>query len=156
MGSRSRAGAIFCLRRRSLKNKLHVAPCCGVTSSSAKEPFCQTFSRMASAPPEKLLLQRSQSRSHFQRSHNPTKQAHSQCHAYLAKSLTPHFTRYSLNIYRDAMPSESIGSYGSGRHKDCIQYLRCKRNSAFDAAIAFRALLRLNMKVARICQIAIQ
>ena len=52
MGSRSRAGAIFCLRRRSLKNKLRAAPCCGFTSSSAKEPFCQTFSRTASAPPE--------------------------------------------------------------------------------------------------------
>ena len=28
---------------------------------SAKEPFCQTFFRTASAPPEELLLQRSQS-----------------------------------------------------------------------------------------------
>ena len=74
MESRSRAGAIFCLRRRSLKNRLRAAPCCGFTSSSAKEPFCQTFSRTASAPPEKLLLQRSQSRSHFQRSQSPAKQ----------------------------------------------------------------------------------
>ena len=51
-GDRSRVGAIFCLRRRSLKNELRAAPCCGFTSSSAKEPFCQTFSRTASAPPE--------------------------------------------------------------------------------------------------------
>ena len=40
-----------------------------------KELFCQTFSRTASAPLEELLLQRSQSRSHFQRSQSPTKQA---------------------------------------------------------------------------------
>ena len=73
MGRRSRAGAIFYLCRRSLKNELRAAPCCGFTSSSAKEPFCQMFSRTASAPPEKLLLQRSQS--HFQRSQSPAKQA---------------------------------------------------------------------------------
>ena len=78
IGSRSRAGAIFCLRRRSLENELRAVPCCGFTSSSAKEPFCQTFSKMASAPPEKLLLQRSQRRSHFQRSQSPAKQALSQ------------------------------------------------------------------------------
>ena len=75
MGSRSKAGAIFCLRRRSFKNELRTASCCGFTSSSAKEPFCQTFSRTALAPPEELLIQRSQSRSHFQRSQSPTKQA---------------------------------------------------------------------------------
>ena len=61
MESQSRVGAIFCLRRKSLKNELRTTPCCGFTSSSAKEPFCQTFSRTASAPPEELLLQRSQS-----------------------------------------------------------------------------------------------
>ena len=59
MKSQSRAGAIFCLRKKSLKNELRAAPCCGFTSSSAKETFCQTFSRTASAPPEELLLQRS-------------------------------------------------------------------------------------------------
>ena len=82
MGSRSRAGAIFCLRRRSLKNELRAAPCCGFTSSSSKlpnifqkKPFCQMFSRTASTPPEKLLLQRRQSRSHFQRNQRPAKQA---------------------------------------------------------------------------------
>ena len=74
-GSAWGAGAIFCLRRRSLKNELRVAPCYGFTSSSAKEPFCQTFSRTASAPPEELLIQRSQSRSHFQRSQSPAKLA---------------------------------------------------------------------------------
>ena len=40
-----------------------------------KESFCQTFFRTTSAPPEELLLQRSQSRSHFQRSQSPAKQA---------------------------------------------------------------------------------
>ena len=38
-----------------------------------KKPFCQTFFRTASAPPEELLLERSQS--HFQRSQSPAKQA---------------------------------------------------------------------------------
>ena len=52
MGSQSRAGAIFCLRRRSLKNKLRATPCCGFTSSNTKEPFCQTFSKTTSPPPE--------------------------------------------------------------------------------------------------------
>ena len=40
-----------------------------------KEPFCQTFSRTALAHLEELLLQRSQSRSHFQMSQSPAKQA---------------------------------------------------------------------------------
>jgi len=52
MESRSRVGVIFYLHRRSLKNELHEVSCCGFMSSSAKEPFCQTFFRTTSAPTE--------------------------------------------------------------------------------------------------------
>jgi hypothetical protein len=38
------------------------------------KPFCQTFSKMTSAPSEKPLHQRSYNRSHFWRSGSPAKQ----------------------------------------------------------------------------------
>ena len=43
MGSQSRAGAIFCLRRRSLKNKFRAAPSCGFTSSVRRSRFAKRF-----------------------------------------------------------------------------------------------------------------
>jgi hypothetical protein len=45
------------------------------TSIQPVKPFCQTFSKTASAPSEKPLHQRSQSRSRFWRSRSPAKEA---------------------------------------------------------------------------------